>query len=282
MPGDMQPHFQHCMDLVREESRADYAALLFLPKAARPYAFAVQAFHLEIDRISFLVSDPMPGEIRLQWWRDVLSRERENEGQANPVARALLETIAQFNLPVDGFDRYLEARIFDLYQDPMPDRTTLEAYLGETESFILQMKATVCGIENSSRLADPCGHGGVALGIGQLLSRIPQDRNFQRVYLPADLLSAAGLTSQEWLSGEGENHLLAVDGFRALGNEHLGLARTALSQLPKSQHAVFLPLAGLQKRFSRTNKAEKILQDGITVSQLRAQWSLLKASIFGI
>ena len=34
--------------------------------------------------------EPLPGEIRLQWWREVLGGERPGEAGAHPVAAALL------------------------------------------------------------------------------------------------------------------------------------------------------------------------------------------------
>ena len=41
------------------------------------------------------VSEPMPGEIRYQWWRDAIEAR---QGGGNPVAEALLDTIGKFNL----------------------------------------------------------------------------------------------------------------------------------------------------------------------------------------
>ena len=41
----------------------------------------------------------------------------------------------------EPFDNYLEARIFDLYDDPMPSRTELEGYCGETASALIQLAA---------------------------------------------------------------------------------------------------------------------------------------------
>ena len=54
----------------------------------------------------------MPGEIRLQWWRDVLSGERGGEASANPVAAALMQTIARFALPAPRRVVDISAAIF--------------------------------------------------------------------------------------------------------------------------------------------------------------------------
>ncbi len=102
--------------------------------------------------------------------------ETAGEANANPLARELLDVIARHDLPRDGFERYLDARQFDLYNDAMPDRTSLEAYFGETESFILKLSASVAGISADSNLADACGHGGVAIGLARRLKLLAHDR----------------------------------------------------------------------------------------------------------
>ena len=55
--------------------RDRYLADLFAPADARPHLFALHAFNVEIARVRGKVSEPMPGEIRLQWWREHLRGE---------------------------------------------------------------------------------------------------------------------------------------------------------------------------------------------------------------
>ena len=75
------------------------------------------------------MSEPALGEIRLKWWGGAL---RGEHGGA-PLAAALAETIVRFELPLVAFDNLLQARIFDLYDDPMPTVNDLEGYAGDTE-----------------------------------------------------------------------------------------------------------------------------------------------------
>jgi phytoene synthase len=67
---------------------------------ARPALFALYAFSHEIARVRALVSEPLPGEVRLQWWRDALEGRRKGETQAIPVAAAVLDTIKRYRLPI--------------------------------------------------------------------------------------------------------------------------------------------------------------------------------------
>ncbi len=84
-------NFEHCAALVREADRDRYLATLFAPAAQRNALFALYAFNVEITRVRDLAREPMPGEIRLQWWREALTGEREGEAAAHPVAAALRE-----------------------------------------------------------------------------------------------------------------------------------------------------------------------------------------------
>ena len=77
--------YEHCARTVRELDRDRYIADLFAPAAARKHLFALHAFSAEVARIRDTVSDPVLGEIRLQWWRDALIAG----GGGHPVASAL-------------------------------------------------------------------------------------------------------------------------------------------------------------------------------------------------
>nr|HAQ94855.1 phytoene synthase [Afipia sp.] len=62
-----------CADLVRARDFRTYAASLFVSPEARRAWLALAAFNAEVAHVRDHVSQPLPGEIRLQWWRDVLT-----------------------------------------------------------------------------------------------------------------------------------------------------------------------------------------------------------------
>ncbi len=54
----------------------------------------------------------------------------------------------------------IDARIFDLYDDPMETRTSLEGYAGETASALIQLASLVLSPEEAAtirRSGRPCG-----------------------------------------------------------------------------------------------------------------------------
>ena len=69
----------------------------------------------------------MIGEIRLQWWRDAIEAAQSDSLTGNPVADAVMGLIRRRGLPIDLFTHVLDARITDLYADPMPDEATFVA-----------------------------------------------------------------------------------------------------------------------------------------------------------
>lgn len=269
----------YCIEALKGSDQ--YIQLLFFPEAKRNAIATIWAFQKEIDRIPYLVSEPMPGEVRLQWWREVFSGERTSEAKANPLAISLLSTIDRFDLPTDSFVRFLDAKVFDLYNDPMPDRVTLEAYLGETECFILQMLALINECEHGTNLANACGHGGVALGIANIIRQLPFYLNNQQSYVPSDLIEACGIDVAAWLSGETLNHISAYHGFAALGQEHVKKAKLEIAKLPKDKRSAFLSLSIAELVFERAIKKSKGLREPIVMSPLSKQWALWKMSLFG-
>ncbi len=274
------------LDQLREDEAEVYPALLFLAQEIREDIAALHAFHLDTGNIAYRVSEPMPGEIRLQWWREVLAPEdgvdRSGEAAANPLAGALLGIIEKHDLPREGFANYLDARVFDLYNDAMADRTTLEAYFGETDSFIASMTTRIAGYTMDSKLADACGHGGVATGIAQRLRLLARDTSAGRTYLPEDLLASAGIDRQIWLGEADERHEMAVAAYRALGMEHAKKAIEAVRILPKQARALFLPVVLARSELAARSKPSDILKGGLEVSPLRRQWALWKAVIAGL
>src|SRR6185436_17389303 len=114
----MADSFDHCEELVRTGDKDRFLATLFAPQKYRRALYALYAFNLEIARVREVAREPMPGEVRLQWWRDVLGGAGQ-EVAAHPVAAALRETVVRYRLPPQVLADLIDARSFDLYDDPM-------------------------------------------------------------------------------------------------------------------------------------------------------------------
>ncbi|MGG2477629.1 phytoene/squalene synthase family protein, partial [Rhizobium sp. BR5] len=132
-----------CLAMLRDTDRDRYLACLLSPADKRAALAALYAFNAEIARIRDSVREALPGEVRMQWWRDLIDGNPHGDSQSHPVAAALLTTIEQYRLPRPVLANMIEARIFDLYDDLFEDRNALEGYAGETASALIQLASLV-------------------------------------------------------------------------------------------------------------------------------------------
>ena len=133
----------HAAQFLRDNDRDRYFASLVIPETARSAVQALYAFNADVASIRDRAREPAPGEIRLQWWADALKGEGHGAVRSNPIAAELLDAVAAYRLPTGPLLRLIEARRFDLYDDPMPDLQRFEGYAGETASVLLQLDAMI-------------------------------------------------------------------------------------------------------------------------------------------
>ena len=110
--------FRYCADLVREQNKDRFLSSLFAPGDGRLYLFALYAFDIETSRVRDLVSDPMAGNIRLQWWREAIDGQRPEEAAAHPVLTALLCAAQVSDADRAPLTRIVEARQQELFGGP--------------------------------------------------------------------------------------------------------------------------------------------------------------------
>src|SRR5260221_648739 len=135
--------YAHCEAVVREADKDRFLATLFAPAGLRRHLHALYAFNSEIARVRDAAREVLPGEIRLQWWRDALAGEGRGEADANPIAAALLNTIAECGLPREPLLGLIDAHGFDLYDEPMATVADLDAYGRDTEAALMTLGARI-------------------------------------------------------------------------------------------------------------------------------------------
>ena len=269
------------MEIVRKADPDRYVATLYAPEDKRGALFALYAFDAEIARIRDLVSEPLTGEIRLQWWRDALSVGAA-EAAGHPVAAALIRAIEAYNLPPSAFDSYLEARIFDLYDDPMPDRVTLEGYCGETASALIQLAALVLNRDAAQVHAAAAGHAGCARAIARIVRLMPLHRARGQCYVPAEILSAVGLSPDAFQAGEPIAALrAATDAMLALAREHSAEFSKGAASLPPQLRPAYLPLAATPAELARLSAGEAWRTPEPEPSMLRRHWLIFRHALWG-
>jgi len=240
---------------VRERDRDLWLACLFAPAPVRPFIHAIYAFTLETGNIRDKVSQPLLGEMRLRWWRDIIDANTAGDAATPPVAAALLDAVGQFDLPRDELTELVDARIFDLYDDPMPTLAALEDYCRATVAAPIRWTAQVLGATRESAFDD----AGLALGLTQvLLTR-------KSAFIPQGLSAVA-------------NPTMARQQLAALARKKYESAREAAARQTAGREAL-LPAAMVPLYLEQLARAG--YDPGVALSEpspLRRQWRLWRAA----
>jgi phytoene synthase len=282
---------------LRAADRDRYLAVLYAPADRRAALNALYAFDAEIGALRARARDALPGEIRLQWWRDRLAGDgiasdaiaggAATSGSAtsgptgNPLADELLRAIGRHNLPRAAFDAYLEARIFDLYDDPMPSRTDLEGYCGETASAIIQLAALILEPQAAQAASELAGHAGCAEAMVRILRDLPAQRRRGQCYFPRDMLAAAGTTPESFNAQADAAAQTAVAAMIALAQEHLQHFEAVASRLSPALRPAFLPAALARARLRTFRRPADLLAGTRDLPAWRRQWTLFRTASRG-
>jgi len=277
-PADEPAAAAFCAALVRDHDFDRYAATLFVAPDNRRSLLALAAFNVEIVRVRGLVSQPLPGEIRLQWWTDMLEGPVHGGVEGNPVAAELKRAIARHDLPVALLTRLIEAHLFDLYNDPMPDDAVLEAHLNETEGALFVLAARMLG-HGSDTIDHLARHAGMATGIARIVARLGYDAARRQLYVPKDRLERHGSELEQVFGGQPSPALqAALTQLIGEGRKHLDQAMQELPGLPREARAAFLPLALARRDLDALGAPGRNPFDSYDRSRLSTLWTLWRAS----
>lgn len=155
---------------------------LFAGGAARAKLVAIYAFNLEIARVRETVSEPMLGQIRLQWWREAFD---EIEAGKSPRKHPIVEALGATRPDLGPLREAIDARERDLDDAPF-------AGLAEMESYARGVGGTIS--RTAFGVAHPAAENiGTAYALAGLLRALPFFARQRRTPLPADLMAQAGL-----------------------------------------------------------------------------------------
>ncbi|MEJ2037052.1 MAG: squalene/phytoene synthase family protein, partial [Maritimibacter sp.] len=176
-----------CAELVSRGDPDRFLAAMAAPPVARARLFPLYAFNLEIARAPRVAQEPMIGQMRLQFWHDVLVQiEAGESGETHEVVAPLREVIRDTGLPLALLHKMIEARLSDIERPDFSDPAALMAYLEATSGNLVW--ATVVALGGAGNLEAPARAVGRASGLANWLMAAPDlmQRGWQQV-LPFDL-----------------------------------------------------------------------------------------------
>jgi phytoene synthase len=273
----MQDAFAYCADLVQTADRDRFLSSLFAPAEHRAALHALYAFNVEVARVREVAREPLPGEIRLQWWSEVLHGERAGEASANPVASALLTVIERYRLAVPALTALIDARCFDLYDDPMVRLTDLEAYASKTSSALLAFATQILAGAEAEATETVANHAGIAYAITGLIRAFPLHAARRQLYVPLEVLERHGVEPQDIFAEKSSKNLRAVFAdLQDVARGHLLAAYQQIAKLPDAALPAFLPVALVRPALDRLARCDPFAP--VELSPWRRQWLIWRAA----
>jgi phytoene synthase len=267
-----------CANLVRAHDFPRYASTLFLPGVHRRPMLAIHAFNVEISRIRDQVTQALSGEMRLQWWTDLLAGRGHGGVEGNPVAAELMWTLRNWRMPLERLSQLIIEHEFDLYNDPIPSLSALEGYCNDTSSTLFMCCARVL-LRPSEAVDHIARHAGLAYGMVDVINKMPQDTARRQLFLPQQFLKQHGSNVDAVFAGKQTPQIrAAVDDLVAEAKKHLDTATSLLADVPQEVRPAFLPLALVRRDIRRMERRDNDPFALRRTPRFRMLWTLWRAS----
>jgi NADH dehydrogenase [ubiquinone] 1 alpha subcomplex assembly factor 6 len=268
-------------ELVRRRDPDRFQTALFAPIAHREALFALYAFNSEIARVREIVSEPMLGRIRLEWWRQAIAAAYEGAAaRRHIVAQPLTRVIRERALSRGHFARLIDAREGDLEAEPPPDLGALEAYAAASSASLVHLALEILGASGAEAL-EAGTHIGIAYALAGLLRAMPFSGRGGRPFIPRDIARKTGLLERDLAARRSTPALAAAAAeIAATASSHLDRAREKRHALPRSALPALLPAVVAERALIRLRRAgyDPLAPSLLNLDPLPS-WRLLLASL---
>jgi len=244
-------------DAVKRDDHDRYLTAVMAPEPQRDGVMALYAFNAEVARVRESVSENLIGQMKLQWWRDIVAAIYDDGTvpKGNPVVAALTEAVRTYGLTREYFDDLLMARERDLSDDSPQDVQALEEYAAGTSASLTALALEVLGArDESSKTAGR--HVGIAWALTGLLRAVLFHARANRFLLPQTLMAAENLTPHDVQESKNAARIaVVVEQIAARAGAHIDKARSYSKAVDRRALPALLPatladeyLKGLARR----------------------------------
>ncbi|MFQ5784617.1 MAG: presqualene diphosphate synthase HpnD [Alphaproteobacteria bacterium] len=236
---------------VRRSGSSFYWAMWFLSKPRREAMFAIYAFCREVDDIADGVGTREKKSAALAAWADEIAALYEGAPRT-AIARALVGPVSEYGLRREDFEEILRGVGMDVRDEVRaPDMDTLKLYCSRVAGAVGLLSVRVFGC------ADPRADSfalavGQALQLTNILRDVGEDAAVGRLYMPRELLDAAGIHEREPRAVAGHPALPeACAALARLARSHFDEARTMLAAMSPGDRATLRPAVVMMAVYSR-------------------------------
>jgi len=209
-----------------------------------------------------------------------LNANGKASASGNPVASALMDTITRASLPVSPLLELLDARLRDIYNEPIRSVAELEFYTRAAAGGLFELAAQACEGKRASPNAEAASHAGIVYGMTGLLRALPWHCARRKLYIPEVVLKDAGADPQDFFEGRASPAVFtALTEMRALTRKHLQAFGTKLLAVKDGGRAAFLAV-GLCEPYLRKMEEPTYnpFYTPIELPQWKRQWILWRTA----
>ena len=213
-------------------------AALFAPADIRGRLFALYAFYQEIAKIPDAVSEPVIGEMRLQWARDAVADLFADPPKVrrHDIYEALSELREAPGAPRrETLETMVEARAADLGEGPFPTTADRRDYVDKTAVALMQAAARLAkpDLETGGEAGAALHAAGRLWGFTGLIRAFPALASAGRPPFAAEEMAAEGLTEAQMQRGRQPDKVKkAMAGLFAEARENARLLSRTRRALP--------------------------------------------------
>ncbi len=243
--ADSETRAKLVLDLARRYDRDRLLACLFTPAELRPTLAALVLLNAELARIPELVTEPMAGLVRYQWWREQIGHAAAGRGGAHPALDLLVPALVEGRISAAVLSELLAAHEGLFESGSLAGLAELEEYATRTSGLLQRLLTDLLtgGREDAVALAERIGTAYGILGLLRTVSHrarsgitlLPEEGRQAREALAAAALERTrdrlrGLAAPEWRKLDLPARLLARLAMRRLRSlERAGLEPGRLS-----------------------------------------------------
>src|SRR5580704_11889853 len=259
-----------------EHARDQWLAALYASVNVRGALFALASFDYEIRQALKRARDPNLMAIRLAWWREVISDERQAEAAGNPVALALRAAIDAYALPRAWLEAMLDARLQEIAPQDDFNLVAFRAFADESEGARLRLASRIAAGGRDLDPADAQAPAGVALALTRLLKELPFKAGSAPTLIPTDVAARHDVSVEDFDARRGGTGVIAAcNELRGLARDELVEAERRLKTSTPAILPAFIPLAPLRLDLDRLDRnAARPFEAVSETSPLRRQWAI--------
>jgi phytoene synthase len=191
----LRASYEECKRLNALHGKTYYLATLLLPKAKRPFVHALYGFARYADEIVDDLASTLSDEEKaaeLKTWGDKVLSGLKSGDSNDQVGRALIDTVARFDIPHEHFVAFLHSMTMDLTVTEYANYEALMEYVYGSAAVIGLEMVPILGALSAAAY-EPAEKLGVAFQLANFIRDVGEDLDRGRVYLPQDELAQFGV-----------------------------------------------------------------------------------------